>query len=489
MNLKKKAINGVVWSIVEGWSRRIFSYIVFFLLARLLRPEDFGSIALAVSFVSFASIFANQGFATALVQRLEIDPEHLDTAFWTNLALGVMFSLITVGASGLIAELYHQPQLKLVICWLSLTFIINAFKQVQEALLTRQLCFRILAIRSLSVSFIGGILGVIAAFCGLGVWSLVIQQLVGESLGVLVLWQASNWRPGFKFSQKHLQELFSFGINLVGISLLNFVTTNSDNLLIGYFLGPVALGYYTLAYKVYHLILQLLTNITNKVALPVFARMQNDLALLRKAFYQVTQLTSLLAFPICFGVILLAPELVTVSFGEKWLPIVPVMKILGLVGILHSVYQFKVTTITALGKPAWNLRLHLLNSLLDIIAFSIAVRWGIVSVATAYVIRNYLVSPIRLWMIYKLLKINLKKYFHQYIPSLLGSLSIAVFIVVTKQILINEIGSQATLIVSVLISICIYLLTIKLVDPILFKTTFNLFYSILPKSIRSKAST
>ena len=166
-----------MWTVLESWGRRIFSYVVFFTLARLLLPEDFGLIALATTFISFASIFATQGFTTALVQRSELEPEHLDTAFWSNLSLGVLFTLITVGSSGFIAKIYHQPKLKLVICWLSLIFIINAFKQVQEAVLTRQLCFKVLAIRSLVVSFIGGIAGIIAAFSGLGVWSLIVHNL------------------------------------------------------------------------------------------------------------------------------------------------------------------------------------------------------------------------------------------------------------------------------------------------------------------------
>jgi PST family polysaccharide transporter len=488
MNLKKQAVKGVVWSVLESWGRRIFTYIVFFLLARLLKPEDFGLIALATTFVSFANIFVNQGFTTALIQREKLDPEHLDTAFWTNLALGFVFTLISIVAAGLIANLYKQPQLKLVIAWLSVSFLINAFKQVQEAILTRRFCFKVLAIRSLTVTFVGGIAGIVAAVLGLGVWSLVIQQLVGETLGVIVLWQASNWRPRFKFSIKHWQELFSFGINLVGISLLSFITTNSDNLLIGYFLGPVELGYYALGYKIYQLILQLLSSITDKVALPVFARMQTEIELLRNTFYRVTQLTSLFAFPVCFGVIILAPELVPVVFGEKWLPSIPIMQILGFVGVLHCVYQYKVTVITAMGKPSWNLWMHFLNSILDVIAFTIAVHWGIIAVATAYVIRNYLVSPIRLWMVCKLINITFSEYCCQYVAPLLGSLGMIFSVVVAKFLVRDWLNSQVTLIISVMLGIGVYILIIRLVAPSLFKKTINLIQSALPKSIWSKAS-
>lgn len=469
MTLKQKAIKGVMWNVLESWCRRIFSYVVFFTLARLLLPEDFGLIALATTFISFASIFVNQGFTTALVQRSELELAHLDTAFWTNLSLGIVFTLATVGFSGFIAEAYQQPKLSSVICWLSLVFLINAFKQVQEAVLTRKLCFKLLAIRSLVVSCIGGIAGIIAAFSGLGVWSLVVQQLLGETLGVIVLWQASDWRPGLKFSLKHLNELFSFGINLVGISLLNFVTSNSDNLLIGYFLGPVALGYYTLAYKVYQLILQLLTSIADKVAMPIFSRIQENLELLRSAFYRVIQLTSLLAFPLCIGTVILAPEIIAVMFGENWLPSVPVMQILGIVGVLHCVFQFKVTVITALGKPSWVMWSSALNAFADFLLFAFVVRWGIVAVALAYALRTYLLSPIRLWMIYKLAHINIKTYLSQYIAPFLGSLAMITSIFAIKYFLSSLIGLRATLIISILSAMFTYGLVIALIAPQLWK--------------------
>jgi PST family polysaccharide transporter len=482
MNLKKQAVKGVIWSVLESWGRRIFTYIVFFLLARLLKPEDFGLIALATTFVSFANIFVNQGFTTALIQREKLDPEHLDTAFWTNLALGFVFTLVSIVAAGLIVDLYKQSQLKLVIAWLSLSFLINAFKQVQEAILTRQFCFKVLAIRSFTVTFVGGIAGIVAAVLGLEVWSLVIQQLVGETLGVIVLWQASDWRPRFKFSIKHWQELFSFGINLVGISLLSFITTNSDNLLIGYFLGSVELGYYTLGYKIYQLILQLLSSITEKVALPIFSRMQTEMELLRNSVYRVTQLTSLFAFPVCFGVIVLAPELVPVVFGEKWLPSIPIMQILGFVGVLHCVFQFKVTLITAMGKPWWIMWSSCLNAITDFIFFAVAVHWGIVAVAAAYAIRTYCFSPIRLWMLYQLTGIKLRKYFCQYTAPLLSSLGMIITVIGTKYLLQDWLSITSILVVSTAIAVITYVTIIFLVAPQLFKQTKDLLKLALPNS-------
>ena len=340
MNLKYKVFKGAIWSILEGWGRRIFTFFVFFLLARLLTPEDFGLIALATTFISFISIFNNQGFSVAIVQRKNLEPEHLNTAFWSNICLALLFVTLTLVCSGLIASFYQEPQLQPVINCLSIIFLINAFKEVQIGILKRQFNFKALAIRSLIVTFIGGSIGIVSALFGLGVWSLILQQLVGELLGTIILWQASDWRPSFSFSLIKLKELLSFSVNLLGIAILNFVTSNADNLLIGYFLGPVALGYYALAYRVYDLLFQLSYSTINSVLFSTFTSLQEDMTKLRSIFYKVIKLMSLSIFPISLCVSLFAAELVHLIFGEQWLDTIPLLRILSLAVIIQSLYKF-----------------------------------------------------------------------------------------------------------------------------------------------------
>lgn len=292
----------------------------------------------------------------------------------------------------MIADLFKEPQIAPIIRCLSLGFIISAFSSVQEATFQRKLAFKSLAIRSLIAVVIGGIVGVTMAFMGFGVWSLVGQQLANSFVQVLVLWSVSDWRPGFRFSPKHFKELFSFGVNVMGMNLFNFLNRRSDDFLIGYFLGSIALGYYSVAYRLLLILTQLLTTIIVKVSLPTFSRLQQEPERLRNALYKAIQLTSLITFPGFLATVILAPELVTVIFGQEWSPSIPVMQVLNLIGILYAYFYFNGSVMMAVGKPSWKLALDFIQAVSNVIAFAIAVQWGIVAVAAAYVIRGYLMA-------------------------------------------------------------------------------------------------
>lgn len=229
MSIKEKAVKGIVWSVIQNWGSQAGSLIVFFLLARLLEPKAFGLVALASIFLAFMQIFLNQGFATVVIQRQELESEHLDTAFWTNLAIGISLTVLGFTTAGLVADLFRQPQLTRILKGFSLLFF-NYFPwQCQQALLERNFAFKAIAVRWLAGTFIGGAVGVIMAFCGLGVWSLVSQQLVHEFVGTLVLWRASCWGPSFIFSFKHFQHLFSFKIQLLVFNILKIFNTRFDD--------------------------------------------------------------------------------------------------------------------------------------------------------------------------------------------------------------------------------------------------------------------
>ncbi|MFM6081168.1 MAG: lipopolysaccharide biosynthesis protein, partial [Dolichospermum sp.] len=223
------------------------------------------------------NLFLDQGFSQAIIQRRELEREHLDTVFWTNVSISALLTFISIASADLIAKFFTQPDLTSVIRWLSLRFLIGSLNNVQVAILQRNLNFKPLAIRSLIATLGGGVIGVSMALMGFGVWSLVCQQLANGIIQVLVLWTSSDWRPRLSFSPKHFRDLFSFGMNVLGINILNFVVTNGDNLLIGYFLGPVPLGYYNLAYRLLTTVAQLFIGVASSTAMPIFSSIQDDL--------------------------------------------------------------------------------------------------------------------------------------------------------------------------------------------------------------------
>lgn len=487
MNIKQKAIRGFVWSAIQNWGSQTGGLIVFFVLARLLPPETFGLVALANVFLAFMQIFLEQGFAQALIQRQQIDPEHLDTAFWTSVTIGGILSLTSFLGAEVVATFFRQPQLTPILQWFSLLFLINSFSNVQRAILERKFAFKALAVRSLVGILIGGITGVIMAYLGFGVWSLVGQQLVSEGVAVLVLWTASDWRPSFRVSYRHFQHLFNFGIHILGFNLLSFVNTRADDFLIGYFLGPVALGYYSIAYRVLTIMTQLLTSTSNQVALPTFSRLQEDLERFRAAFYLATRFTSAIAFPIFLGMAVLAPELVLLFFGAQWQPSVPVIRILAFMGIMQSVSYFKGSVFMAMGKPSWRLWLSLLNAILNVIGFSVAVRWGITAVALSYVIRGYLVFPVGQWLVSRLINTPLLTYLKQFVPALISSLVMTAAMLGSRSLLDAWLSPLSMILVCSTIGTIVYILLIRISAPDLFRQLLDFVRLALSRSNRQNA--
>ncbi|MDY6802767.1 MAG: lipopolysaccharide biosynthesis protein [Cyanobacteriota bacterium] len=488
MSLKQKVIKGALWSAIQSWLGQVISFVVFFVLARLLEPEAFGLIALAAVFLAFMQIFLNQGFAEAIIQKKELEPEHLDTAFWIAVSISLLLTLLGIGFADVTASVLNEPLLKPIVRWLSLSFLFSGLSSVQQAILRRELAFKSLAARTLIARFIGGAIGVVMALLGFGVWSIVCQKLSEGFAGVLLLWWVSDWRPGFKVSKRHFKELFGFGINIVGFNVLYFFNRHSDDLLIGYFLGPVALGYYSVAYRLLMLMTNVLTQTTAQVALPTFSRLQQEPERMRSAFYSATQLTSTIAFPCFLGMAALAPELVPTLFGQQWEPSIPVMRILAFIGVLHSVSFFQSNVILAMGKPGWRLGVNCLNAGLNVAAFALVVLvWGkIEAVAAAYVIRGYLLSPIPLLMIRKLIGIEGSDYFRQLASPLGASIIMVGSIFAVKYLVANSISISAQLVVCVAVGAIIYGVAIALLAPKLFGRVIELVKLALSKSKVSK---
>lgn len=465
MDKKRTLAHSVAWSAIDSWGSAVFTIIVSIVLARLLEPRAFGLVAMASVYVAFIRIFVDQGLGAALVQRKELERMHLDTAFWIAVLGSTLLTGLSMIVAGPVAKLFGEPQLVPVIRWLSLGLILSGLNGTQRAILQRGLDFRELAVRSLIASIAGGVAGVSAALLGFGVWSLVAQTLTTGAVGTVVLWRVSEWRPALRMSTRHFRDLFGFSANVLGTNLLNLVNRRSDDLIIGAFLGPVALGYYTVAYGLLRTLTQLLVGVTTKVAFPAFSRLQHDPARMRKGFYTATRYTSLIAFPAFIGIMLVAPEFIRGVYGPKWEPSIPVMQILPLIGILHSVYYFNGTVMNAAGKASWQFGLGLLNAVTNVIAFAIAVRWGIVAVAAVYVLRGYLFSPLPLWLIRRLIGIEIGIYLRQYRVPIIGSAVMAGSILLLKRAVDGALGSLPELVLYVTAGVAVYALAVHLSSP------------------------
>jgi PST family polysaccharide transporter len=312
----------------------------------------------------------------------------------------------------------------------------------------------------------GGVSGIIMALSGFGVWSLVVQQLGYECGSALVLWIASTWRPRLQFSLRHFLHMFHFGISLLAFNIVNFFKEEANDFLVGYFMGPITLGFYTIAEQVVAGVMQLVVTTSSPVALPMFSRLQADLEQFRRVFYQATQYTSVIALPTFLGMFLLAPELVLLVFGEQWTVAIPVLQLLALAGIVDAMSFFRGHILVAMGKPSWRLWQSLLSLVLHAIGFAIAVRLGIVAVAIAYLVRRCLVFPIGQWSIHILIRFSWQRYGHQFIAPMVSSLLMVVVTLATKHLLYNWISSPLVVVtVCTAAGIVVYGLGIRILAP------------------------
>lgn len=484
MSLQQKAIKGVLWSTVQNWGGQALLLITFLILARLLGPETFGLVSMANVFIHFVQALVSQGFADALIQRKDLEKEHIDTAFWANLALGFLVFGGFLLSSRAIADSFHQAQLAPIIQCLSISVVINSFNATQQAILKRNFNFKSLAVRQLLGQIVGCFISVVMAFQGFGVWSLVSQQLISSLVGTVLLWHLSDWRPGFQFSLKRFWELFHFGIHVTGISVMTFLNLRGDDLLIGYFLGPVALGYYTVAYKLLVTLTQLLVDTTRQVVLPTFAKLQDDIGKMRNAFYTATELVSFVAIPAFTGMAILAPNLVFGLFGEQWAASIPVMRLLAFVGLINTAFSFSGAISMAMGKPGWNLSVLLVETVVKLLAFLIAAPLGINAVAWGLLLATLSITPLRLWLVHRFIYINVFSYFKQFTVPVSGSLIMVASILAGKYLWGGADSSPLVLGIYVAIGAMSYGLSLMILAPQFVQKIVGLAQEI----VRSKSS-
>jgi PST family polysaccharide transporter len=263
---------------------------------------------------------------------------------------------------------------------------------------------------------------VIAAFSGLGVWSLVIQNLAGVTTGTLVLWRVTDFRPRFTFSYSHCRDLLGFGSNVVGFRLLIYFTRWADELLIGAFLGPAALGFYTVGNRMLRMLIQVTSSLIDRVSFPLYSKLQDKPARLKAAFYKSTSYASLIAFPVFLATAVLAPQVVELFFGPKWADSVPVMQILAFFGLIQVLTYLNGTTIKALGKPGWLVFIVGITAALKVSGFLIAVQYGLIAVAVAATLVGWVVAPLYYWGVRRLVGIGLLEYWRSLRVQVVGSI-------------------------------------------------------------------
>jgi O-antigen/teichoic acid export membrane protein len=441
VDLRGRVARGATWTILDNWGRQLVGLIVFVVIARLLTPVDFGLVALAIVFIAFAQLFVDQGLGDAIVQRRQLSRSQIDTAFWVSIGMGVALTLAGVVLAIPIAAVFGEPDLQPILQVLSLAFLITALQSVQLALLKRELAFRSLALRSLLAVSGGGVVGVFMALEGYGAWALVGQQLAQGSLSVLTLWGVSPWRPGLRFSVRDFREMFGFGVNVVGSDLLTWVSRNTDNLLIGAMLGPTPLGIYAVAYRILDAISVLLVGIARKVAFPGLSRLQQDPDRTKRAYLRMNRVAGLLILAGFLALAVTAADLIELVFGARWQAAGPVAAVLFLIGPVLALQAFSGALLYATGHPEVVFRFRLITTVTNVLGFAVAVSFGILAVAAAFVLRGYLLLPLNLAWVRRYAGVPAGEYLTAMRGPLLSALAMALAMLAVKLALAEQLSA------------------------------------------------
>jgi O-antigen/teichoic acid export membrane protein len=399
MNLRTAALRGAIWNALENVGTQLTSFVVFLVLARLIAPEAFGVLSMAATVLALLMLLVEQGFSMVLIQTRELHRSLLDTAFWISVGSAVFLAALLTAMSGWVAHAYDSPVLEPVLDALAWTLPLFALGAVQAALLVRCMSFRVQAMRRLIAVAGSGAVGIGMALADYGVWSLVGKQATEALLDTLLVWRTSDYRPALSFSRSAAAELISFGSRILGSGFVGFLNRRFDDFLIGLVLGPIALGYYSVAFRALLLVTEVALRAAARTALPVFSQLQADPAQLRRAYYRAVELASVVACPVFIGLSATAPELTVSLFGPKWLPIVPAMQVLGYVGLGVSVSLYTGPALISVAKPGWFLYFNLAVAVVNLSASWVAVHWGILAMAWSYVLRGYLVLPLILYTV------------------------------------------------------------------------------------------
>lgn len=393
----------VLWSAVQQWGRRLIGALTFLVLARLLDPLAFGVVAIAALALDFVHMFVTQGLPSALIQRKELSPSHLDSAFWLSMTTATVLAAATFVFRRPLATALGDASAAEILGVLTLGLPLAALGIVPTAILTRTLAFRTLAVRSAVGGLAGGLLGIGTALWGVGPWALVFQALGGAACAVAALWGSVAWRPGLRVTGKALRDLLGFSLGVLGNHILWVVSQRVDQALIGRFLGPYSLGLYAMAKRLPSLGAEVVAGPLSNVALPAFARLQTDPQRLAAAFTRSTVLVAAVAAPVFVGAAMAAPVLVPLLLGPNWVPAVPILQAFCLPHSVAVALVFVHPAFLALGRPTSYSAIYILllggsaasafaaaGHGIEALAWSIAIVHALVSVAALGLLRIYL---------------------------------------------------------------------------------------------------
>lgn len=392
-DLRARAVRGTAFTLVGQWSGVILQLLSAAVLARLLLPADYGLIGMVLPIIGIAELLRDLGLSDATIQSRTLTHAQVSTLFWLNLAVGVAGAAMLVLLAPAFASFYGREEVRGLTYFLAPTLVFGSLAAQQAALMTRHLRFGALTTGELIAQAIGVLAGIASAFAGAKYWSLAVMSLVTAASRAALYWRVSGWRPGRPSRGSGIRKMLAFGVDVSLFQTLNYLSRNLDNVILGRAAGEAELGLYSRAYGLFLLPLQRINRPISRVAAPTLARLQDDPVRYRRYYLRGISVISLVSMPIMVALAVLAPEVVEVVLGKKWLGVVPVFRVLAVCGVTQVISFSNGWLYASTGQVRRQLKWGMISRPFIIISFFIGVPWGGLGVAAAYTIANYILLP------------------------------------------------------------------------------------------------
>ncbi len=433
------------WTALITSAKHAVTFAISMVLARLLSPADYGLAGMVFAVTAIVSGLQDVGMGQAVVYFRENDDD-LPSFATVAAFIGALFTLVLIACSGLIADYYHEPQVKPILQWLSLNILLLGFRAVPQGVLQRQLRFQELNISDALGIVAGGVTAMVMAFHGYGVWSLVANGLLSTLITLICLMILVPPRFTLRLRWHALRKLFRWSLPVTGGVILWRFFDNVDYVIVGRVLGPVALGYYTLAFRFATLVHQKLSTVVNRVSFASLTAMKDNRKELAEHWFQITRSVSLLAFPLLLGFAIAARELITLLVGEKWLEAVDPLRLLCIMGLMRCILPLTNIVANAMGRTDLTFIASLFYALILPPAFYAgAITYGIVGVALAWSVVNPLVGGFVLRKVLQEAGKTLPEFFGTLYPATMVMLSVGAAMLLAIAVVPSPPGSLGRL--------------------------------------------
>lgn len=415
----KSVISNFIWRFAERCGAQIVTFIVSIVLARILSPDDYGTIALVTVFTSILQVFVDSGLGTALVQKKNADDLDFSSVFYFNLIVCIILYGLMFITAPLIANFYGDNTLIPVIRVISITILISGVKGIQQSYVSKNMLFKRFFFSTLGGTIFSAVLGICMAYMGFGVWALVFQQISNTAIDTIILWVTVKWRPHKMFSWNRLKSLLSYGWKLLVSSLLDTVYNNLRNLIIGKIYSASDLAYYNQGDKFPKVIVTNINTSIDSVLLPSMADVQDDHLKVKSMTRRAIKTSTYIMAPLMMGLAFCATPIVKLVLTDKWLMCVPYLRIFCISYMFWPIHTANLNAIKAMGRSDLFLKLEVLKKLVGLTLLFITMNISVMAMAYSLLVSSLLSQIINTWPNKKLLKYGYLEQLKDILPSII----------------------------------------------------------------------